>query len=274
MSKKTDEFEQAIANLINQYDYLPEILPSWMEKEGIIAGSKIIKAEQMGNSGEKTDVIVYLEGDSQPIKISAKLSSADYFGNWYGHIRLINEFGEKAFYKLVQSTTLWANKWKYSNTASIFVGVSINFGRRTGKTGEEFTDVFDYEDIVKVVAGYGEGDSIANCLMISDKIPDTLEELLVSLRPIDEDVIMLLSENFKVVYRPINPGTEGTNRGKNVYTKFQPYAALKEPTVINTLEELNKLGEYVELTEPNRLNHNHILDELENEYNIYIPRKS
>lgn len=272
MSKKTDEFEQAIAKLITQYDYLPEILPDWMEKEGIIAGSKIIKAEQMGSSGAKTDVIVHLEGHSKPIKISAKLTSADYFGNWYTHPRIINEFGEEAFYKLIRSTTEWANKWRYHDNASIFVGVSVNFGRRTGNTAAEFTDIFDYEDIVKVVAGYGEGDNIANCLMVSDEVPDTIEELLLLLRPIDEDVIMLLSKNFKVAYRPINPTTEKSNRGKNVYTKFKPYSALDQPTVIKTLDELNELGEYVELTEPNRLNHNRVLNELE-QYNIYIPRK-
>lgn len=273
MSKRTDEFEQAIADLINKYDYLPDFLPNWMEEEGIVAGSKIIKAERMGSVGAKTDIIVHLEGNSEPIKISAKLSSADYFGNWYTHTRIINEFGEEAFYKLVKSSTEWANEWKKHNNASIFVGVSINFGRRTGNTAAEFTDIFDYTDIVKIVAGFGEGDNIANCLMVGDKVPDTLEELLVLLSPIDADIIKLLSSNFKVVYRPINPATEYSNRGKNVYTKFQPYSALKKLTTVETLEELNELGEYVELTDPDRLNHNRVLNELEEKYNIYIPRK-
>lgn len=273
MSKKTDDFEKGLANLVNKYDHLPDIIPNWMEKEGVIAGSKIVRAEQLGSSGSKTDVIVHLEGNSEPIKISAKLSSADYFGNWYGHNRIVSEFGKEVFYKLVNSTTEWANRWKHFDQASLFVGVSINFGRRTGNTGIEFTDIFNYSDIVTIVAGHGNGDHVANCLIVSDDVPSTLEELLVALRPVDKETIMLLSKNFKVIYRPVNPMTEGTNRGKNVYTKFQPYKRLDELTTIESLNELNNLGEYVEITEPDRLNHNRVLNELESEYNIYIPRK-
>ena len=69
-----------------------------------------------------------------------------------------------------------------------------------------------------------------------------------------------------------NPITEGTNRGKNVYTRFQPYRALGRPTIITNPQELFALGEFVTV-DPDSLNHNHILNDLEANYNIIVPRK-
>lgn len=79
--------------------------------------------------------------------------------------------------------------------------------------------------------------------------------------------------DFMIAYRPINPITEGTNRGKNVYTQFVPYKKLDEPTTVITPKEIEVLGKF-QTVEPNRLNHNHILNKLESDYNIIIPRKS
>ncbi|WP_208560333.1 hypothetical protein [Marinilactibacillus kalidii] len=273
MSEKSNQFEIDIVNLIKNYNVIPENIPTWMENEGILPGSQITSVERMGNTGSKTDVIIRLESPSKPIKISIKLNSAHHFGNWYSHPRIIEEFGQENFNNLVKDCTLWANDWKNHSNASLFVGVSICFGKRQGKTAREFTQVFNYEDIVKIVAGYGEGEGIANCLFVGSEVPVTIDELLPLIKPIDEEVIMELSDNFKVAYRPINPATERSNRGKAVYTKFQPYKPLEEKRIVKTLEELNKLGEYVEV-EPNSLNHNHILRELDEVYNICIPLAS
>lgn len=271
MSKKTDQFEQDIVARIKDVASIPFDIPEWMVDIGIRPGSRIVSVEWVGSSGSKTDVLIRLE-DSEPIKISAKLSSADYFGNWYSHRRVIEEFGEDAFWKLVEDCTNWANLWKNNPAASLFVGVSICFGRRSGNTAREFTDVFQYEDIVKIVAGYGEGDHIANCLYISSKVPSDINDLLRNLNPINQQTIFELSRNFKVAYRPINPMTENSNRGKCIYTQFKPYRKLTEMTTITELSELINYGEYVKV-EANSINHNRLLNELEKKYNIFIPRK-
>ena len=75
--------------------------------------------------------------EGEPIKISAKLRNADYFGNWYGHKRFLAEFGTAAFERMTKASTVWANEWAKTATAP-YVGVSICFGRRSGKTGQDF----------------------------------------------------------------------------------------------------------------------------------------
>lgn len=273
MSKQTDQFEEDIvaAILASNTNYLPRKLPQWMQDVGIKPGARIMYVNRIGASNSKTDVLVQLQ-DSANLKISAKLSSADYFGNWYSHTRIIEEFGEEAFHKLVKDCTNWANKWKLNKAASLFVGVSICFGKRSGNTAREFTDVFNYEDIVKIVAGVGNNDQVANSLYVSSKVPNSLEELIENLAPIDESTILKLSSNFKIAYRPINPMTEGTNRGKCIYTQFKPYQRSDQLTVITELSDLNQLGQYITV-ENNSLNHNRLLNELESDWNIIIPRK-
>lgn len=271
MSKKTDEFEENIAAFITKQRALPSKLPQWMIALGVQPGAQIVTARRVGSKNAKTDILVTF-ANGAPLKISAKLTNADYFGNWYSHKRIVREFGEHAFQRLVSDCTQWANEWKHTNNASIFVGVSVCFGKRSGLTAKEFTDVFTYEDIVKVVAGVGDGDDVANCLYQGSQLPETIEELISFLQPINEQTILALSKNFKVAYRPINPMTEDSNRGKCSYAKFQPYDKLTDETTVTTLEQLNTLGEYVEV-QYDSTNHNHILRELEAEYNIVIPKK-
>lgn len=271
MSKKTDQFESDIVSAIRHTHSLPLTLPQWMLSLGIRPGARITSVNRVGSSGSKTDVIISLD-NSNPIKISAKLTSADYFGNWYSHKRVIKEFGSPAFTKLVDACTIWANIWKLNPSAALFVGVSISFGRRSGNTFDKFTDVFDYNDIVTIVAGFGNGDQIANCLYESSKVPTDIDDLLSNLKPIDKKTIHELSSNFQVIYRPVNPMTEDSNRGKCIYTQFKPYKKLSNLTQVTELSELIKLGEYVPVT-ANSLNHNRLLNELRDDYNILIPRK-
>lgn len=84
MSKASDLFEAEIVNMVNAHagEYLPQNLPYWLIKEGVVPGAKIKGAVGIGSQDRrnKTDVVVYLE-NSQPLKISAKLMNADYFGN-------------------------------------------------------------------------------------------------------------------------------------------------------------------------------------------------
>ena len=274
MSKASETFEREIARMVNLHkgEKLPLKLPAWLKEEGVKPGATIIRADGIGSldKNNKTDVVIYLR-DSEPIKISAKLRNADYFGNWYGHKRFLIEFGKAAFERMTRACTDFANEWAKTATAP-YVGVSICFGRRTGRTGRDFTDIFTTEDILTVARGYGLGIATANCMYISDTSAKSIPELIRCLEEISIDSVNEATTGFKVAFRPINPMTEGTNRGKNVYTRFKPYKKLKKRKVITDPQILFELGKFVEV-EPNSLNHNHILNELESDYNIVIPRK-
>jgi len=271
MSKVSDDLEKAIKRSVNVGDVILEV-PNWLSNLGVKAGSIITSSERIGSDrNNKTDVIIHLK-NSNPIKISAKLSNADYYGNWYGHRRFMEEFGNEAFEKLSNDITEWANNW-LQNTSAPFVGVSICFGHRSGRTAREFTDIFSFDDIIKIVAGHGEGNHVANCLYVSSKHPENLSELISNLKPINVDTLRAISKNFKIAYRPINPITEYSNRGKNIYTKFEPYKRLDNLEIVESPKRLAQLGRFVKV-EPNRINHNHVLKELVSKYNISIPMKS
>lgn len=96
MSKASDAFEQEIVDMVTLHigEKLPLTLPHWLIEEGVVPGARILDVDGIGSKDRrnKTDVIIYLE-NSMPIKISAKLKNADYFGNWYGHRRFLQEFG-------------------------------------------------------------------------------------------------------------------------------------------------------------------------------------
>jgi hypothetical protein len=135
MSKASQDLEKAIATTAKIGSCLPQNIPEWMQKIGISPADIIIESTKIGNksSNNKTDVLIRFS-KSKPLKISVKLGNAGYYGNWYGHERFIKEFGRKIFNKLTLQTSLWANDWANRPNASLFVGVSISFGERTGNT--------------------------------------------------------------------------------------------------------------------------------------------
>jgi hypothetical protein len=271
---KASEFENSIAQAARSGDYLPVALPNWMTDLGIISGDLIISSKTTGTKSpmNKTDILIIFQ-KSPPLKISVKLSNADYYGNWYGHKRFLNEFGNDAFTKMTDKVTEWANQWAYHPNANIFVGVSISFGKRTGNTFIPFLNIFDSTDeLIKIIAGAGQGDGVANCLYISDFPPLNISDFFNKLSPINPQAIAEKGESINIICRPVNPMTEGSNRGKNVYTKFEPFEPLENPLTIMTLSSLMQLGKFIQV-EPNRLNHNQILNTLEQKYNIIIPRK-
>lgn len=274
MSAYTDNFECQLKTIISNFSNqpLPENLPLWVQDLGISSSNKIIKAERIGSSGYKTDIIVHFD-NHKLLKISAKMSSADYFGNWYSHKRLVEEFGLDSFQKLTKDCTKWANNWINHSNAALFVVVSICFGKRSGNTSREFLEVFNPHDIIKIVAGTGTGNETANCLYSTSNLPSSIDQLFSILKPINPSTIFELSQNFKIAYRPINPMTEGTNRGKCTYTQFVPYKALSEPLEVTSLNDLKDLGEF-QVVEFNNLNHNRILNNLRDNFNITIPRKA
>ncbi|MEG2251033.1 MAG: hypothetical protein RSD09_05630 [Bacilli bacterium] len=273
MSAYTDQFEQQLTNRIRSFSglALPSSIPLWMNGLGITNANQITNVERIGAAGYKTDIVIFFDNGAL-LKVSAKMSSADYFGNWYSHTRVLEEFGADIFQKLTVDCTQWANSWINNVNASLFVGVSICFGKRTGNTSRDFTDVFTTNDIVKIVAGTGQGIETANCLYSSSDLPQTIDQLFQVLKPIDSATIQQLSQNFKIAYRPINPLTEGTNRGKCTYTQFSPHQPLQALTTVDNLMDLKQLGRFEQVV-PNSLNHNRILNDLRDCYNIFIPRK-
>lgn len=274
MPTNAKNLEFAIRDAAKIGNQLPKTLPDWMLSLGILPEDKIINSKRIGTRDQtyKTDVIIQFQ-QSPNLKISAKLSNAGYYGNWYGHKRLLKEFGNERFEAITNQTTQWANWWITQPNAKLFVGVSISFGERTGNTFIPFLDIFDsIEDLKTVIAGTGEGDAVANCLYVTSEHPNSLEDIIAQLEPINQTVLERKAQEIKIVFRPVNPMTEGSNRGKNTYTRFQPTVPLPKQKTIDSLEDLRQLGHFVTV-KPNALNHNHILDDLEKNYKIMIPRK-
>lgn len=284
MSKNYAEFEKSIADSINNFKNknLPEKLPNWMLSEGINPGSTIISASDIGSksSKNKTDIIVNLK-DSEPLKISVKMLSADHMGNWYGHKRVVDEFGIDAFKKITESVTKWTNKFKTNKKweNKPFVGVSICFGNRPGKTGVPFTEVFPNPEqrnkiILDIARGAGKGENVANSFYSSDNVPADINDLINILEPINLDTIKEITNDFMLSMRPVAPKENITNRGKNVYSQFvlndnEPRCTKIE---ITTMSQLNKIGTFKEV-EFDGLTHNKIIDRLESK-NIIVPKKT
>lgn len=220
----------------------------------------------------KTDVLVIFD-DGGKLKISVKKDNADYYGNWYTHQRIEKEFGVEALNTLIDKTTEWANNWLEEPTSSFFLGVSINFGARSGKTFMEFNDVFDINDLRTIVCGYDESlDTSANILFHTDGNINNIDDVILEMKVIDDVVLSALFDDIKIIFRPINPMTEGSNRGKQTFTKFLPDSPFRHKTLIDKKEDLLKLGRFVEvdLEHEYRLNHNKIIQNLDSYFNMTV----
>lgn len=83
--------------------------------------------------------------------------------------------------------------------------------------------------------------------------------------------------DFYIIFRPVNPMTEKSNRAKNIYTRFKPCEKSAAPTHITKLSQLKELGKFetvpLTITKP-MMTHNYVLNDLEDNYNIIIPRKN
>lgn len=275
MPKKAEKLEKELEALgkRNIGKSLPASIPDWMIREGILAGTVIESAERKGQKNSKTDVLIKIK-DSVPIKISAKLNNADYFGNWYGHRRFLKEFGIDTFESLSQQVTEWANARMKKEGIDLFVGVCISFGGRTGDTGFAFADIFQSEHVLTVAKGTGNDEECANALFVDDTCPEDINGLIMSLQEINITNIENAVKEFKVILRPVNPMTNNTNNSKCIYTRFQPYERLPQMTVVNSMHELRKLGEFVPIdcTVSYKLTTNRLLEILEDCFNIKICR--
>ena len=284
--KNYAKVEQNIATSINALKNcpLPKKLPQWLIKNGIEPGAIIESAQDVGASGpnSKTDVIVYLK-NSSPLKISVKKDNADYYGNWYGHKKIDEIFSKQIFDKLTKETTKWANEVLQNNTLGQnkpFVGVSISFGKRKGHTKLKFRDIFEDEDILTIAKGSGnpQNTNVANSLIFTTNgCINSVQDLINSLKEITIPNILDGMNDFYIIFRPVNPMTEKSNRAKNIYTRFKPCEKSAAPTHITKLSQLKELGKFetvpLTITKP-MMTHNYVLNDLEDNYNIIIPRKN
>jgi hypothetical protein len=278
MAADYSQLEIDMESFFNNNKNLPECIPNWLINQGIKPSDIITSCKNMGSESpdNKTDILVKF-ANSNPLKISVKLDNAAYFGNWYTHQRIKDEFASDCLNKLLNETTNWANNWATKPQASLFIGVSICFGKRSGDTALDFEKVFSVDDIRVIVQGF-DPDSIksANSLYMASRSPSTFTDLFNNLKPINEATLVEIASNFKIVMRPINPKTEGTNRSKQIYTKFVPDEKLASITEINSLDELMKLGKFCILDiqgNDYKINHNHVIKDLLTNFNIKIPVK-
>jgi len=279
MATGYSQFEMDMERFFHNNNTLPDSIPNWLINLGINPRDTITSCRNMGSESpdNKTDILVEF-ANSTPLKISVKLDNADYFGNWYTHQRIEDEFAAGCLNKLFNETTNWANNWATKPQASLFVGVSVCFGKRSGETALDFDKVFSLDDIRVIVQGFDPASTkSANSLYIASRSPTTFTELFNNLKPIDDATLLEIASNFKIAMRPINPVTEGTNRGKQIYTKFVPYKKLASVTEINSLDELMKIGKFCILDiqgNDYKINHNHVIKDLLTNFNIKIPVKT
>jgi len=132
------------------------------------------------------------------------------------------------------------------------------------------------KDIIAIIQGNFSNKKLnANATYISSIIPKNLNELFQYLKPINITEIKKsnIFNEMKIIYRPINPQTEKSNRGKCIYTKYIPNHKFKNPTILNTNSTLAKFGKFYPVNSDS-LNHNRLIKQLETEYNVIIPIKN
>lgn len=249
-------------------------LPDRLKQQLGIRSSRIIEVDPgiARQHDSKTDVLVVFECGGK-LKISVKKENAHYYGNWYTHQRVEQEFGQQALDRLVEKTTEWANQWIENERSSFFLGVSINFGERTGNTYLDFNQIFTTRDIRSIVAGHNDClDTTANVIYHTDGMAGSVEQVVEELQVIDDALLSELFSSVKIVFRPINPMTEGSNRGKQTYTKFVPYERFEATTLLESKADLLRFGRFesVDLNHEYRLNHNRHIQALRHQYNMAV----
>lgn len=268
-SARSDKHEKDIAKAFKNQS-LPDNLPRWMLDYGFVPEAKVVKSTQTGGTGIKPDVIVQFD-KGPSLRISAKMSNADYFGNWYSQEKVAQDLGEEMVKPLIEETVKFANK--YRGRGDPFVGVSISFGKRSGETGKNFTELFPLNLITRIVAGGNPNAEVnANSLYTTTEIPNSIEGLLNNLKPISDSVIRQLSKNFSIVFRPVYVRTNKSNLTKPAWSQLEPNAPLREPTLFETQEELLRVTHWSPVPLNSRVSHNSIVKDLKKS-NILVINK-
>ena len=272
-SAGSEAHEQAIADAFPVGATLPDTLPPWLTALGLVPGSEILSSQKVGGSGSKTDVLV--ETASGFLAISAKMSNADFFGNWYTHARVQNELGPALMIPIAEATKDFAETYSPNNDA-IFVGVSIAFaGRRGGRTGKTFRELFGNrsEELMRAVITGTGGDprTNANCLYTTTVVPQTVQQVIGNLSPIDESTLAAYAETFSLVFRPVYTATNNDNMGKQIWAKLEATQSFPEPKQFTGYADLMTACRWVSVAEGNE-NHFGVVKDLVGN-NIFVPLK-
>jgi len=266
-SKKSDAHEKTIAKAFRGLS-LPNKLPKWMIDYGFVPGAKVVKSRQTGGSGIKPDIIVTFD-QGPSLRISAKMSNADFFGNWYPKHKVRSDLGDELVKPLSDATMEFVKKFK--GRGDPFVGVSISFGKRSGQTAKKFTDLFPVGLIKRVVAGGSPDAEVnANSLYATSDVPSTIGALINSLEPISDSVIKKLSKNFNIIFRPVYTGSNRSNMSKPTWVQAVPKEKLSQPTEIKTQEELMRVAQWTATPLDSDISHNKVKALLK-KYNIIVP---
>jgi hypothetical protein len=266
-SPQSEKHEQDIADSFKGQT-LPDKLPKWMSELGIVPGAKVVSSKKIGTGGAKPDVVVeFSVGES--LRISAKMSNADYFGNWYTKGRTAQDLSPDLIQPLISATLNFATTYR-PKMMQTYVGISISFGKRSGQTGKKFTDIFDASLIKYIIAGNNPlGKKNANCLYTTSTVPSNIEKVIENLQPVSDSVVKKLSQNFYVVFRPVFTPTNRTNMSKQTWVKLQAIKPLSNPTLFERQEDLLKVTEWVPTREDEIITHNGVVNELKKN-NIYL----
>jgi hypothetical protein len=267
-SKKSDQHEKAIAKAFKGQT-LPTELPKWMTDYGFVPGAKVVKSNQTGGSGIKPDIIVkFNEGPT--LRISAKMSNADFFGNWYPKRKVRADLGDELVKPLSDAALDFVKKFK--GRGDPFVGVSISFGKRSGQTAKKFTDLFAVGLIKRVVAGGSPDAEVnANSLYASTDVANNIGALINSLEPISDKVIKQLSKNFNIIFRPVYTGSNRTNMSKPAWVQVVGKTRFDKPIKFETQEELLKHAHWTVTALDQDISHNVVVKNLA-KFNILVPK--
>jgi hypothetical protein len=270
-SPRSDAHEEAIADGFRGR-IIPDDLPKWMIELGIAPGAKVVKSIVTGGSGIKPDVIVTFDKGST-LRISAKLSNADFFGNWYTKRKVKQDLGENAVAPISEEVLEFSKRWKDKKGDKPFVGVSIAFGKRGGETGKPFTNLFPVDLIKRIVAGGSpHAETNANALYATDTVPQSVISTIKNLQPISNSVIKKLSKDFNLIFRPVYTPTNKSNMKKSAWSQLVANGKFKEPINITTQSELLKYTQWVQTPLDKDIKHFEIVREL-NRNNIFVPLK-
>jgi hypothetical protein len=267
-SKKSDQHEKAIAKAFKGQT-LPNELPTWMTDYGFMPGAKVVDSRQTGGSGIKPDIVVkFDEGPS--LRISAKMSNADFFGNWYPKWKVRADLGDELIKPLSDATLEFVKKFK--GRGDPFVGVSISFGKRSGQTAKKFTDLFPVGLIKRVVAGGSPDAEVnANSLYATTDIPNNIGALIERLEPISDSVIRKLSKNFNIIFRPVYTGSNRSNMSKPAWVQVVGKTKFNKPIMFEKQDDLLKNAHWTVTALDKDISHNKIVANLR-KFNILVPK--
>jgi len=233
-----------------------------MKNIGVVPGAQIISSKKVGGSGKKPDIVVtFAEGNS--LRISAKMSNADFFENWPKKAKIEKLFGKEILERIKSSSLEFAKSYKPNPAYGPYVGISIAFGKRKGQTQISFAKcVGGIKQAMYLIAGGDiNNENNANCLLKQTSVPHNINDLIKSLLPINNKTIGDLIKDFSVIFRPVYIWGNNSNLSKDTYCRVFANKKLSEPTLIKSQDELMKVCRWEKTNE--HCNHRAIILDLE-----------